>query len=496
MTHEPDWNDANTERNNPPSSVPSSVNRRSRSLYPRPNLNRGFDSYAQPQGYGRSVSDTAYSEAAAPEEFPPEVSSSEISSPHRAASRTEHQAQPIARPKRSRFAWICLPWQKKPKPLTSSQSQPPLGETLSREPLSREPSSREPLSSEPLTYRPDQPEQPSTSSTANFTTSGSQWPYGEATSTPYADTSPIPHSPISQPPIPQPLAHTPRFWQRQPYVAIAYLLLCSGALTLAWIFGILVAQVFSGNISSPPLQERLLRKSSRLGNRLWHFPELWHTPTVQSRIEAIPLPETGPVLAPLTLSPIEKQPLVDELNSIETELLTLDRRLQTLEKKLGKSPYQGTDIDTRINALRAAIDPPPVQPDAAPNYEPVAIPPEAQLLEVAQLKITLPSDALFSPGQSDLKADSLLNQVLDQLVNYPEATISIRSYSDNQTDTGTSREHTLAQANALATYLRKSLPNTHRWVTVGMGQTQPVIDNTDPIARQRNRRIEILVDTR
>jgi len=495
VTHEPDWNDANTESNNPPSSAPSSASRRSRSLYPRPNLNRGFDSYAQPQGYRRSVSDTAYPEADLPADFsegiPPEEYSSEGyssggSSPNRAASRIEHQTQPVAHPKRSRFAWIWLPWQKKSKPLTSDQDQPSPREPLGKEPLGKEPLGRDPSSREALTYRADQPDQPSVS--------GSQWPYGEATDTQHADTAPIPPSPIPQPPLPQP--QPLQFWQRQPYAAIAYLLLCSGALTLAWIFGILVAQVFSGNISSPPLQERLLRKSSRLGNRLWHFPELWHTPTVQSRIEAIPLPETGPVLAPLTLSPIEKQPLVDELNSIETELLTLDRRLQTLEKKLGKSPYQGTDIDTRINALRAAIDPPPVQPDAAPRYEPVATPPEAQLLEVAQLKIMLPSDALFSPGQSDLKADSLINQVLDQLVNYPEATISIRSYSDDQTDMGTSREHTLDQANALATYLRQSLPNTHRWVTVGMGQTQPVIDNTDPIARQRNRRIEILVDAR
>ncbi len=474
MNNEPDSNGANAERNEPSLSAPSSTDIRSRSLHPRPSLSRGFDSYVQPQGNRYGVSDTAYHKA------PPEAAAPEI-----ATDRADHQPQLDIQQKQRRFAWR-WPWQARQKQPASRQAQ-----STPREPLT-------PFTREAVT---DRQSHPNASSSTDFTASDAQWPHREATGTQQTDAVPLPYAPLLEPlpptPLPPtPLPRTPRFWQRQPYVAIAYLLTCSGALTLAWLFGILLAQIFSGNISAPPLQERLLRKTSRLSNRLWHFPELWHTPTAQSRIEAIPLPETGPVLEPLVLPPLEKQPLVDELNSIETELLTLDRRLQTLEKRLGKPPYQGTGISARIDALRAAVDPPPLQLDAVPSYQPVATTPDDHLLEVAQLKITLPSDALFSPGQSDLKADSLLSQVLDQLVNYPDATISIRSYSDDQVDTSASRDYTLIQANTLATYLRKSLPDKHRWVTVGMGQTQPVIDNVDPVARQKNRRIEILVDTR
>ena len=99
-------------------------------------------------------------------------------------------------------------------------------------------------------------------------------------------------------------------------------------------------------------------------------------------------------------------------------------------------------------------------------------------------------------GNSQLKEAELLEQVLDQLVNYPQATISVRSHSDDQASVANSQEYTLAQAIALTAYLRRTLPTKHRWISVGLGQSQPVTDNSDVIHRQRNRRIEILVDTR
>ncbi|MEO1622023.1 MAG: OmpA family protein, partial [Cyanobacteria bacterium J06632_3] len=266
-------------------------------------------------------------------------------------------------------------------------------------------------------------------------------------------------------------------------------------ITIAWFFGVLVAQVLPGRIEKPPLQESMLRKTSRLTSSLWHLPQLWDSQTQETRITAIPIPETAPISGPLELSPIERQPLLDELNAIDTEILTLERRLQSLEKKLGKPPYRGADISSRVSALRGAIDP-PVRDTIEPTYEPVATAPSERLLDVAKLKITLPSDALFSPGQSNLKDAPLLKQVLDQLVNYPEATILVRSYGDDQLGAIASRQYTLAQANAIATYLQKALPTTHRWVTLGGGASQPISDNSDAAARQQNRRIEILVDTR
>ncbi len=276
---------------------------------------------------------------------------------------------------------------------------------------------------------------------------------------------------------------------------LAYVAAFGSTLMAAWLLGILVAQILPGSFERPPLQEAVLRKSSRLASRLWHFPQLWQSPTDEIRIEAIPLPETGPVLAPVELSPVERQPLIDELNSIETEIVTLERRLQTLEKLLGKPAYQGADINSRVSSLRVAIDP-PVRPKVEADYAPIPSDPTETLLSVVNLKVTLPSDALFDPGQADLKDAALLHQVLDQLVNYPGATILIRSYSDNQSTTTDSRKYTLAQADALSDYLQAALPETYRWVILGSGQASPVASNEEATGRQRNRRIEILVDNR
>ncbi len=295
--------------------------------------------------------------------------------------------------------------------------------------------------------------------------------------------------------VPLERSTAPRIWQKQPYVAIAHFLAMSGTLVGSWLFGILIAQILPGTIETPPLQESLLRRTSRLSSQLWHFNQLWQTPTAEVRIEAVPIPSTAPVVKSIALTPIERQPLIDELNSIETEILTLDRRVQALEKRLGSPSYEGADVDTRINTLRNAIDP-PVRPEIEPNYKPTPVDPAGTLLEVARLKITLPSDALFEPGQSSFRDDDLLIQVLDQLVNYPESTVLIRSYSDDRSDAIAARDYTLAQANVIATYLQSALPTAHRWVTIGSGQTQPVAPNETPVDRQRNRRIEILVDTR
>ena len=288
----------------------------------------------------------------------------------------------------------------------------------------------------------------------------------------------------------------PQIWEKQPYRTILHLLAVGGTLTGGWLFGILVAELFPGSIEQPPLQESVLRKASRLSDRLWNVTQLWRSPTVETRIEPIPIPETGPILSPVALPPIERQPITDELNNIETELLTLDRRLQSLERKLGKPPYQGADINSRLNALRAAVEPSSQIEDKPAPYTPVPQALNDTLLEVASLKITVPSDALFMPGQNELKDTPLLIQMLDQLVNYPQATVVIVSHSDDQASPSASRDYTLAQANALQTYLAASLPSSYRWVTIGSGSAQPLTENKNAAQRQRSRRVEILVDTR
>lgn len=287
----------------------------------------------------------------------------------------------------------------------------------------------------------------------------------------------------------------PIWWRKQPYFAIAHILAVGGTVIVAWFVGILAAQILPGSIRKPPLQEATLRRSSRLAKSLWHFPQLWQSQTNEVRIEAIPVPDTGPVTERIQLSPIERQPLIDELNAIETEVLTIERRIQILEKRMGRPAYEGADIDQRVKSLRVAIDP-PVEVPAESDYTPQRTHPSDRLLEVAERKITLPADALFSPGQSTIKNADILTAVLDQLVNYPGASVVVRSYSDSQASASDSRDYTLAQANALSQHLQAALPEKYRWITVGGGATRAIASNKTVPGRQRNRRIEILIDIR
>lgn len=438
-----------------------------------PRLNRGFDAYAHPAKYSNSsrpvtgtISSDIPSDRSAgadrgmePLPYVPISRRDSRSSFVDSSSGSVRSVKAGSDSQRKRFGWL-FPWLRR-ESLTPDSAPSPIDEL--------------PFASEAGLDGPPTPQSYTGESYA-----GESSPAADGISVPVEESESV---------------HASGGTYRRAYSAIASLLFTGTAFTTAWFLGILAAQVLPGRFERPPIQESFLRKSSRLTNRLWHFSQLWHTPTNQIKIEAIPLPETGPLSEPLELSPIERQPLIDELNSIDTELLTLERRLDSIEKRLGNPLYEGADLEHRINSLRTAIDP-PVRRSPESDYEPVASEPNETLLEVAALKITLPSDALFTPGQADLKAVDLLTQVLDQLVNYPDATISVRSYSDDQVDAIASRTYTLAQANALSRYLARALPGDYRWINLGMGQSEPVVPNEDAVTRQKNRRIEILVDVR
>lgn len=414
-----------------------------------PRLNRGFDAYTQPSRYASARS--LNSNGTVP------LSSSNLSPSNPSPSNNTVSLNSLKTPakQRRRFT-LRLPWQKAPPVEPLAKSHPPTNNDTSAFPL------------------PSPPE---------FAEGGaSEGAFGSVDS-PQADA----------------VGLLERVRGDRAFGALFAVLLTGVTFTTAWLLGVLAAQVLPGRFERMPIQESFLRKSSRLTTQLWHFSELWQTPTSEVKIEAIPLPETGPIAAPIALSPIERQPLIDELNAIETELITLDRRVAGIEKQLGSPPYQGADLDYRLELLRSVVDPPPERSSGEVfdiEYEPVAREANEALLEVTRLKMTLPSDALFAPGEKDLKQTDLLVQALDQIVNYSGATVSVRSYSDDQVDAIASREYTLAQANELARYLDKALPGDYRWVAVGMGSSQPVALNNDEISRQKNRRIEILVDVR
>ncbi|MBT9316098.1 OmpA family protein [Leptothoe spongobia] len=280
---------------------------------------------------------------------------------------------------------------------------------------------------------------------------------------------------------------------------------------LAWLLGIGMARVISLPRDRMPLQEVVLRRTNRVITEIQRLPSRWQpAPPPETRIEPIPIP-TQPVV-PLTQPPAalnarERQIAEEELAALQQEFETIRKRLFDLESKLGQA--QSTeDVESRLVRLENRLAPSQPLPSAtlpaAPSESP-SVTSDAQndlsfqhpLLETTELKITLPSDALFAPGEARLlsTAPGLLNTIFEDLDQYSKATILIGSHTDDQIEPSQSQALAFQQATALRAYLAGNLPN-HRWVTIGYGQSQPITDNSTPALRQRNRRIEIAIDRR
>ncbi|MEO0394431.1 MAG: OmpA family protein [Cyanobacteria bacterium P01_A01_bin.137] len=280
---------------------------------------------------------------------------------------------------------------------------------------------------------------------------------------------------------------------------------------LAWLLGISAARVIAAPGKQMPLQEVMLRRTNRVITEIQRLPSRWQpTPPPETRIEPIPIP-TQPI-NPLTKPPAalnarERQIANEELAALQQEFETIRKRLFDLESKLGQA-QSTAEVESRLANLEQRLTSPQQLPSAtlpAPPQPSKASSPNIQneldaqhpLLETTELKITLPSDALFASGEARLLATApgLLSSIFEDLNQYPNATILIGSHTDDQMEPTQSLALTFQQANALRAYLSGNLPD-HRWVTIGYGQDRPLTDNGTPPLRQRNRRIEIAIDRR
>ncbi|MEA5466528.1 OmpA family protein [Leptothoe sp. PORK10 BA2] len=284
------------------------------------------------------------------------------------------------------------------------------------------------------------------------------------------------------------------------------------AMPMAWLFGTAIARVIAAPAKQIPLQEVILRRTNRVITEIQRLPSRWQpAPPPETRIEPIPIP-TQP-LDPLTQPPAalnnrEQQIAKEELAALQQEFETIHKRLLDLESKLGQA-QSTAGVESRLASLEKRLTPAPKHPSATLPVQPqtsetATNPPPTDdlktqhpLLETTELKITLPSDALFAPGSARLltTAPGLLASIFEDLAQYPHATILIGSYTDDQMEPSQSLTLAFQQATALRAYLSGNLPD-HRWVTIGYGQSHPLTDNSTPPLRQRNRRIEIAIDRR
>ncbi len=112
------------------------------------------------------------------------------------------------------------------------------------------------------------------------------------------------------------------------------------------------------------------------------------------------------------------------------------------------------------------------------------------------LVLTL-GDVLFTTGRADLKtgATGHLDQLVAFLKRYPDRTAVIEGYTDNVGGDDFNQGLSERRAQAVVSYLTDQGIQAERLHATGKGESSPVASNDTAAGRQRNRRVEVVINT-
>lgn len=267
----------------------------------------------------------------------------------------------------------------------------------------------------------------------------------------------------------------------------------------AWVLGMAIAQIYPSNTAEMPLAERLVRLTQNLNPSPKRIPE---TP-----IPALPVPTVTPT-PQSKVSPAQKEKLAVDLRQLQGDLNALIGRTATLESQLGSSrPTETLEkrlqlMSRELAAPETVASPTPALPaiGSSPTLNPGSVNTAPQnasnpVFGGDGLMVTLPSDVLFDAGSISLRAgtSAILDNLVADLRNYEGATVRVGGHTDDAGEAVDNRKVSFARAQAVAQYLSGVLGQKYHWVTIGYGESRPLVDNSSDANQQRNRRIEVAI---
>ncbi len=261
------------------------------------------------------------------------------------------------------------------------------------------------------------------------------------------------------------------------------------------------------------------------------------TPTPPSTPAPATPPAPAPSDTPVAVGPELLQAEVDairaEIGQLLTRLVILESQLQALTRagvttnpvaEIARSPQPQTpQPQTTESPTPPPVSPPPASPDdpdsptpepPTPTPEPPDPPPvspnpipgtpapeptptpESTPISIGTQTISLPGDVLFDFDRAIIRpeAESLLDAVVEQLQDLPEARVIVEGHTDNIGDNDYNQALSSRRAEAVRDYLVQQLSDTqNRWETAGLGASRPVADNSTAEGRQQNRRVDITI---
>ena len=115
-----------------------------------------------------------------------------------------------------------------------------------------------------------------------------------------------------------------------------------------------------------------------------------------------------------------------------------------------------------------------------------------------QLKLNVPGDLSFDTGRADIKPNMrpILDQFANGLSSQPNTEVRIVGHTDSTGSEELNQRLSLDRAEATRQYLASRGVDSRRIMIAGVGEREPVADNTSDSGRARNRRVEIFLGER
>ena len=109
------------------------------------------------------------------------------------------------------------------------------------------------------------------------------------------------------------------------------------------------------------------------------------------------------------------------------------------------------------------------------------------------ITLNMPGNVTFATNSSDLNPAffNVLNSVGKVLARYEQTVVEVAGHTDSTGSDAYNQGLSERRANSVAAYLRSQGVIDQRLITLGMGESRPIADNSTDTGRQANRRVEI-----
>jgi outer membrane protein OmpA-like peptidoglycan-associated protein len=107
--------------------------------------------------------------------------------------------------------------------------------------------------------------------------------------------------------------------------------------------------------------------------------------------------------------------------------------------------------------------------------------------------LNMPGNVTFATDSSDLSPAffNVLNSVGKVLAEFEQTVVEVAGHTDSTGSDAYNQSLSERRANSVSAFLTSQGVISQRLITLGMGETRPIADNSSAAGRQANRRVEI-----